>query len=295
MELIVVGYDGSPGSRDALGWALAEAGMRRAAVRLVYAYEWPAGAGMLVPPVPASLDPELRKAAEDMMTEAVADAAANAPADVPVTGVVVGGSAVVCLCDQSVDATMVVLGSRGLGGFTGLVAGSVSVAVAAHAHSPVVVVRHDGAGNPNGPVVIGIDESAEARLAAGFAVREAAERGVGLVAVRAWTTPAWALRGEARRLELDVDEVETAERHLVREVIEPWSAGHPGVDVAIRLIPGAAAHALVTASAGAQLVVVGSRGRGGFRGLLLGSVSHQLLHHARCPVAVVREISARTG
>jgi nucleotide-binding universal stress UspA family protein len=295
MDLILVGYDGSPSARDAVGWALAEAGMRQAAVRLVHAFGWPIGGGMLVPPVPAGYDLQLRDAAGSMLSEAVARATKQAPVGVSVTGEIIDGPAVVTLCAQSAGASMVVLGSRGLGGFTGLLAGSVTVGVATHAHCPVVVVRHDGAAVPGGPVVVGIDDSAEGRLAVGFAVREAAKRGVGLVAVRAWTTPARALSGDPLRVELDVDEMETAERHVVREVIGSWSAQHPGVDVAIRLIQGTPSHALTTASADAQLVVVGSRGRGGFRGLLLGSVSHQLLHHARCPVAVVREVSAPSG
>jgi nucleotide-binding universal stress UspA family protein len=93
----------------------------------------------------------------------------------------------------------------------------------------------------------------------------------------------------------DVAELETAERHAVAQALQGWHGKYPGVALTTRLIPGDARHALATVSQDAQLVVVGSRGHGGFGGLLLGSVSHYLLHHAACPVAVVRASSRPSG
>jgi nucleotide-binding universal stress UspA family protein len=131
-----------------------------------------------------------------------------------------------------------------------------------------------------------------AQLAVGFAFVEAASRGVGLVAIRAWQPPPVPWRSDVRPLALDADELETAEWHALHEALAHWRKTYPAVPATTRLRPGNANNALVTQSQEAQLVVVGSRGRGGFAGLLLGSVSQQLLHHAHCPVAVVREIGS---
>jgi nucleotide-binding universal stress UspA family protein len=191
---------------------------------------------------------------------------------------------------MSTQSRLVVLGHRGLGGFAGLLLGSVGVAVSAHAHCPVVVVR--GNARPETarrPVAVGLDDSPQADLAIGFAFEEAACRQVGLTAVRAWTPPHLPWQTATRPLVYDADELESAERHLAETALAGWRDKYPGVRVTIRLVPGGAGHALVTASHDSQLMVVGSRGRGGFAGLLLGSVSQQLLHHAHCPVAVVRE------
>jgi nucleotide-binding universal stress UspA family protein len=187
---------------------------------------------------------------------------------------------------------MVVLGDRGRGGFAGLLLGSVATAVSAHASSPVVVVRGDVSADPRtGPVVVGVDDSPDGRAAVSAAFAEAAARGVGLVAVRAWAPPAtWHCLSRPRHDDA-IEEMETAERRLLSDVVEPGRGAHPDVTVTLHLPETSASDALVSASRDAQLVVVGSRGRGGFRGLLLGSVSQQLLHHAHCPVLVVRPTS----
>jgi len=186
-----------------------------------------------------------------------------------------------------------VLGRRGTGGFMGLPVGSVSVAVATHAQCPVVVVvRDDAPPSPNSPIVVGVEESADARLAVGFAFEEAAARGAGLVAVRAWTPPSSPWRSDRWPLDLDTDEVELAERNLASHTLHDWCERYPAVEVSVQTVSATPAHALEIASRDAQLLVVGCQGRGGFHGLLLGSVSVQVLHHARCPVAVVRHYIA---
>jgi nucleotide-binding universal stress UspA family protein len=285
---ILVGYDGSRYAEVALNWAMAEAGRRDVPVRLVYVYEW----ASTVVPVPAGSawpDPAVRHETATTIDAIVARVRAAHP-EVAVQGMVVDGNVVSCLRKLSEHARLVVLGDRGLGGFTGLLAGSVAVGVAAHAACPVVVVR--GCAPHAQPVVVGVDESPDSDHAIGFAFEQAATRGVGLVAVRAWQPPPVLRRSGIRSLTYDVNELEAAQRRLVGQALDGWLDKYPEVAVTVRLMPSTAAHALIAASGDAQLVVVGSRGRGGFHGLLLGSVARQLIHHAHCPVAVVRDTVA---
>jgi nucleotide-binding universal stress UspA family protein len=283
---IVVGFDGSLGAQAALHWALDEAARQRQPVHLVYAVGQPLrpAAG---PPMPADLLPDdAHRLAQTVLDRAVADAAKATPPFVEISTEVLAEAAAAALCAQSRRAEMLVLGNHGLGGFSGLLVGSVSLAVATHAHCPVVVVRGESARRTGWPVAVGIDESPEAQLAIGFAFEEALARSVRLLAVRAWAPSPW--RSDLPLL-MDVAELETAERHVMATALQDWREKYPGVAVTTRLIPTDPRHAVATISRDAQLVVVGSRGRGGFAGLLLGSVSHYVLHHAACPVAVVRE------
>ena len=292
--MIVVGYDGSAAAAAALTWAIDEGRRLATPVRLVYVLEWPVHLDPIAQRPAGWPDSQFRRDAEAVVEEAAADAARSEP-DVTVRSVVLEGPVAATLCTLSAQARMIVLGHRGVGGFSGLLVGSVSLAVTAHAHCPVVVVR---GGSPEErrdlPVAVGVDDSVTSQLAIGFAFEEAASRGVGLVAVRAWQPPPVPWRTDVRPLSLDADELETAERHALHEALAPWRDRYSAVPATTRLCPSNASHALVTQSGEAQLIVVGSRGRGGFTGLLLGSVSQQLLHHAHCPVAVVREISSAT-
>ena len=275
--------------------ALDEGRRRAAPVRLVYVLEWPVHIDPIAQRPVGWPDSQFHRDSEAIVEDAVAGAARSDP-DVVLRSVVLEGPAAATLCELSTQARMIVLGHRGHGGFSGLLLGSVSLAVAAHAQCPVVVVR--GASSPDEgrdlPVAVGVDDSVTARLALGFAFEEAASRGVDLVAVRAWHPPPAPWRTDARPLVLDADELDTAERHALHESLEPWQSKYPAVHATTRLWPGSPSHALVTVSGQAQLVVVGSRGRGGFAGLLLGSVSQQLLHHAHCAVAIVRDIHSAT-
>jgi nucleotide-binding universal stress UspA family protein len=185
------------------------------------------------------------------------------------------------LRDRSTGAGMVVLGSRGHNAIAGI--GSVSVAVSAHAHCPVVVVRDT---TPlTGPVVVGVDDSDHAQLALAFAFHQAAARGTAVHIVRAWKPPPPPLERGPRI----ADRVAAAEQAALDEVTERWQRTFPDITVTGSLVAGHPAQALTEAGRQAQLLVVGSRGRGALRGALLGSVSQHLLRHASCPVAVVRE------
>ncbi|ADU07483.1 UspA domain-containing protein [Micromonospora sp. L5] len=284
-EEILVGYDGSADAAVALNWALHEAGRSGRPVRLAYVFEWLTVTGWIGPGVAPGVWPDeaARQQVDELVRKAAADAAALRPG-LTVHGEVFDGPPALVLQERSADAGMLVLGSRGHGGFGGLLAGSTAVSVAAHAHCPVVVVR-DGQAATSGPVVVGSDGSESALRALGFAVERAAQRDVPLRVLRAWEPPGdrWVPP------DFDPEQVAASERAAAEAELAPWRESFPDVPVEIEAVPGSASALLVEASRSAQLVVVGSRGRGGLRGMLLGSVSQQLIQHSHCPVAVVRE------
>ncbi|MEV0806892.1 universal stress protein [Micromonospora sp. NPDC050200] len=282
---ILVGYDGSTDATLALDWALGEAQRSGRPVRLAYVFEWLTVAGWIGPGVAPGIWPDetARRQVEEVVHKAATDAAAERPGTT-VHGEVYDGPPALVLQERSADAALLVLGSRGHGGFGGLLAGSTAVAVTAHAHCPVVVVRAGQAGAA-GPVVVGVDGSASSRVALGFAVESAAQRKAPLRVVRVFEPPA----GRWRPSDHDERATVAEERATVEEALAQWRDTFPDVGVDIEVTPGNPAATLVEASRGAQLVVVGSRGLGGLRGMLLGSVSQQLLQHAYCPVVVARE------
>ncbi|NUT91962.1 MAG: universal stress protein, partial [Saccharothrix sp.] len=216
-----------------------------------------------------------------------AEAAAKAAADVEVESVLEHSGAAGAMVWESERARLVVLGSRGLGGFTGLVVGSVAVAVAAHGRCPVVVVR--GEDRADGPVVVGVDGSPASEDAVDFAFEAASARGVPLKAVHAWSD--FLVDGPyGSRLTVDWAQVEAAEQRLLAERLAGRAEKYPDVVVQRLVVRDRPVRALLAEAEGAGLLVVGSRGHGGFTGMLLGSTSQALVHHATCPLAVVRPI-----
>ncbi|WBB69611.1 universal stress protein [Micromonospora sp. WMMD812] len=282
---VVVGVDGSAAALDAVRVATREAAYRRRSLRVVHAFHWPLAVAPLglVPAVPA--DDSLRREAERVAAEAAAEAGKIDP-EVPVTAVVIDGAPTPVLLDEARDAALVVLGHRGLGGFAGLLIGSVTVQVSARAECPVLVVR--GEPRADGPVVVGVDGSALSTEAVAFAFEEAARRDAPLVAVHAWLDPAPVAPGDLIPMMYDLTALGEDEERVLAESVAGWAERYPEVSVRHRLVRGAAAPVLVAESASAQLVVVGAHGRGALGGLLLGSVSHALLHHAHAPLAIVR-------
>ncbi|MFJ8899134.1 MULTISPECIES: universal stress protein [unclassified Streptomyces] len=286
--VVVVGVDGSASALTAVETAAREARLRGASLKVVHAFMWPA---MHVPMGPSPLGPSdggLRSVVERLLADAVERAEAAVPG-VDVSGSVVTGEPLTVLEAQSRAAELVVVASRGMGGFAGLMVGSTAVHLAAHGRCPVLVVR--GEARPDGPVVVGVDGSGANSAAVDFAFREADLRNTPLVAVHAWT--AWnaalpAPQDPAEPYANPPGALAEEERRLLAEALAGHRERYPGVVVEQRVVHGPTREALIEAGRTARLTVVGARGRGGFTGLLLGSVSQALLHHAPSPVAVVR-------
>lgn len=282
---VVVGVDGSISATQAVRWAALEADRRGTPLVLVHVWT----------PVPVSVphaaafrpyENGLIEQGRQWLTEASAVACEAAPG-ITTSTKLSSGSVAGQLIGSSASADLVVLGSRGLGGFTGLVVGSIAVAVATHGHCPLVVVRGadpKSAPRQDGPVVVGVDGSQTSQAAIRFAFQAAALRDAPLVAVHAWSdlpvTTAWEITTSWQSIQQHESEVLT-------QWLTETQTEYPGVHIEQVVVQDGPAHILLDQAKNAQLVVVGSRGRGGFRGLLLGSTSQALIQHAACPVAVV--------
>jgi len=284
---VVAGVDGSECGLQAVRWAAAEALQRQLPLRLVAAHAWPSGGLVGDPGLGVDYRAVLRDVVLGHLATAAADARQVAP-ELDIEQVEVTGYPVPVLLGESAHAEIVVLGDRGLGGFTGLLIGSVAVEVTAHASCPVIVVRGsepDRTGPRPEPVVVGVDGSPTSEAATAFAFEAASLRRVPLVAVHVWRD---VLVDATMAPLLDWEVIDSDEREVLAERLAGWTEKYPDVPVRRLVARDRPARALVEESGRAQLVVVGSRGRGGFHGLLLGSVSQALLHNAHCPVAVVR-------
>lgn len=283
---IVVGIDGSDSAQQAALWAADEAVRRGTGLRLVSAVQVGA-AGYPVPaPLPADFIDGLEGEADRSLARARA-AVSAAHARLAVDTAVLAGPAVPGLIEESTSATMMVLGSRGLGGFTGILVGSTAVALVAHGQCPVAVIR--GEPTATGPVVVGADGSATSDAAVELAFEEASSRGTDLVAVHTWIEyGSDSAAAERHRDVMDWDSIQQQEEALLTEQVAKWQRKFP--EVAVRLVAtrDRPVRRLLSESEGAQLLVVGSRGRGGFTGMLLGSTSQALVYHATCPLLVAR-------
>ncbi|MFI9152442.1 universal stress protein [Streptomyces sp. NPDC053367] len=286
---VIVGVDGSTSSLAAVDVAAREALLRGAPLRIVHAFGHPSAH----PPSGAAPWSPGDFGLEPMVRGEVARAEERAHETAPgveVTRSVVSGDTVEVLEIESRSAALTVLGSRGLTGFSGLLLGSTAVHLAAHGHCPLMVVR--GRPDPAGPVLLAVDGSPAGEAAVEFAFAEAALRKAPLVALHVWNT--WSERAyegpgdPLTAVVADADRLREAEQHLLEEAVARCRTAYPRVAVELRLVRSRVRNALIDASRDAQLIVAGARGRDGFTGLLLGSVSQALLHHAHCPVAVVR-------
>lgn len=294
---VVAGIDGSGSAGRAAVWAAGEAARRGLTLRLVHVYSVPLVRVPAVLPSAEAIRSGFEKRGTDWLAEA-RDAVVRRYPDLAVETEVREGSPVAALIHESRSATMIVLGSRGLGGFTGLMVGSTAVALAQHGHCPIVVARGkkpDDAPPETGPVVVGTDGSAWSDAALAYAFDEAASRGTDLTVVRVWNeiVDHGALR--AHPLAVDPAEIETAERKAAEEQLAPWRDRFPELPVETVVVRDRPVRALLGFGARAQLLVVGSRGRGGFGGMVLGSTSQALVAHSECPVMVVRPAEDVTG
>jgi nucleotide-binding universal stress UspA family protein len=280
-ERIVVGIDGSPAATAALEWAADDATRKGAILKIVCVRE-PWASDFPFHAAPGSND-VLRKNYDEILTAAADRAHERAP-DIEVTTAQAIGAVVERLKSESESADTLVLGSRGMDGFTGLVLGSVGMGVAGHAASPVVIVRHS-AQTVYGEIVVGFDGSAHSEAALEYAFEQARLRHAQLHIIYAWQALTFASRADYAGL---LDEALERESRTVDQCLALWSHKHPDVRVKESIVYSHPVPVLVGASCTADLAVVGSRGLGNLGSALLGSVSHGLLHRAHCPVAVVR-------
>jgi nucleotide-binding universal stress UspA family protein len=277
---VVAGYNGKDHSRAALAWGAHEAIRRELPLLVLFAANYP---GMTFEPGPGLLhrDPEALEAAEEVTARGVSEALDAFPG-LRAFGATEVTSPARALIEASDDAAMLVLGSRGYGRVVGGLLGSIAFGVAARARCPVVIVKDDTMARPVAPahrVVVGTDGSREAASAVDFAADRAAEASAILEVVT--STGGHQVKDiEERQLRSTAERIATAAADEARNT-------RPELAVTTRVEDCPAEVTLVDASADAALVVVGTRGRGAFGGMLLGSVSHAVIHGARCPVAVV--------
>jgi nucleotide-binding universal stress UspA family protein len=273
---ILVAYDGSSDAEEALRWATDNAARERTSVRVLMVVDVDGLPEAAIPRVRGSWG-ELATAAEVTLKEAgVHDGAVE----------VRTSHVVPTLIEESANASMLVLGSQGHGHLADALLGSVSQHLARHALCPVVVVR-PRADTAADRIVVGIDGSSGSVAALEFACQRAETTGEIVVAVHGWRLLNVRVDGHGNLPESFAHKIDDKEL-LLAVAVAGVKASHPDVEVQQTAIPIRPGQALVDASASASLVVTGSRGRGAFTGMLLGSVSHEVLHRASCPVAVVR-------
>lgn len=285
---IVVGYDGSEHAMKAVEFAAAEAASRRAPVHLVHAFTPPmGGAGLGYGTIlPADALETMRDGiAAHLDTDAQGIRDRFPGVDIH-TQVVVGNSAA-ALLDQAKDAALVVVGSRGLGGFRGMLLGSTGIQVASHSPCPTVVVR--GLAKPGAhKVVVGLDGSELSQAALAWAFDYASRHGLSIHTVHAWTLPSFdLLAAPAGPGPVDLETITEEEARSAAEALAGFSDRYPDVVVEESVVKESAAKALLDAARGAALVVVGTHGRGEVMAAVLGSVSQSLLRKADVPVVVV--------
>lgn len=266
---IVVGYDGSGDSELALDWADELAAEQGRSLHVLISEVDPTQVLEATSDWHAAKMAELESDARDRLAGARCTDSRIEIASVPPTQ---------ALIDASARAATVVVGARGHSLLSGVVLGSVSQHVTRHASCPVVVARAPY--HPDSDrIVVGVDGSTGSRKALEFAFEHASRKHAPITVIHAW-------RNSGRQEGL-VEEIEAAER-ILSEALAGFSDDYPDVKVMTEAIPIAPHRVLADASQAAALVVVGSRGLGAFTGLLLGSVSQSVLHHAQCTVAVVR-------
>lgn len=281
---ILVAVDGSPESDTAISWAAREAAIRKTPVTLLHVnapilVTWP------ISTAESAIAEWQNDSSRQILEHAEKIFHANAVSDaVRVHKESVAAPIVPALIDATKAALMVVVGNRGTGSQERLALGSVTAGLLHHAHCPVVVVHTRDAADSSGPVVLGIDGSPASEAATRLAFEEASLRGADLVAMHAWSDvtvfPA---------IEMDWHLYQDEAKEILAERLAGWQEQYPDVRVERRLPCDRPVHWLVAESEHAQLVVVGSRGRGGFAGLLLGSVSSAVARKSDAPVVVVRD------
>ncbi|MFB4273686.1 universal stress protein [Nonomuraea sp. MTCD27] len=279
---ILVGYDESPGSEQALRWAAEEAQLRDCPVLVCHAWQWP------YPLRPIS--EEILAQVEHVATTVVqngADHVREYRTGIKVRPLLTKGPVSAVLLEAAHEAELVVLGSRGVGGFEDLRVGSAAVQVPAHSARPVVVVRPaaEPADHYGARIVVGVDGSPASQEAFGFALREATLRGGTVTAVCAWWDPG-ALPGPDRLPFVDAAAVRAGAETRFQQVVSALTAQYPDVPVTTEFVAERPPRAIVEAARGATLLVLGRSGLGSGKRTLLGAVTQAALSEVHCPVAV---------
>jgi nucleotide-binding universal stress UspA family protein len=292
---VVVGYDGSDHAKAAVEWGATEAVRRGVPLRLVHALGMPLIVSAYGGPTRFEPTDEIRGHATKVLA-AAAERARGIQPSVVVETVTTLEDAPLALLRQSHPGDLIVVGTRGLGSVASMVVGSVSVRVATQASCPVVVVPTSDEGRPATTaldrIVVGVDGGGNSRRALNLAMSLAEESGGEVVVVHSWEIPfaydpvALTAAGWQPQEELFEEQSEKLVSELLAEVLKARPAGS---DVTVSVVRSKArpVEALLEASAGADAIVVGSRGRGSVRGLLLGSVSQSVLHRSPIPVVVL--------
>ncbi|MEV5837624.1 universal stress protein [Nocardia sp. NPDC052112] len=285
-QLILVAVDGSASSYQAAAWAAVEAALHHRRLHILTSMAIPTAYGPGAQLTEDDIE-WLRRDGERIVTEATRVARTAAPgADLVITTEVMFELVPATLIERSAHARMLVVGSRGIGAFQRGLLGSVSTAVTHHAHCPVAVIHGMSAidaVSATQPVLVGVDGSANSLPAVEIAFEEASRRKVDLIALHAWSdTSGIELPGPGWDAAHDVAEA------LLSESLAGFGERYPDVAVHRITVADRPVRALLDQSGNAQLVVVGSHGRGGFMSMLLGSTSNALLHSVEVPMIVVR-------
>ncbi|HIT76694.1 MAG TPA: universal stress protein [Candidatus Avipropionibacterium avicola] len=287
--MIVAGYTGSSPSTPALEFAAKLSKSIPSPLRIVHAFDLPT---MDVPMGPG-IDPPSQNEVEQWCSEVTTEAeelARTFGAEDVSTQVYVG-TAPAALIENAGPDDLIVVGHRGRGELASALLGSVAIQVSAHAPCPVLVITKGASTAAVGPIVVGVDGSQQSRKAVQFAASWADHLGRSLTMVAAWQpqTMVGMAGGWALPMMSDAgDQIEQATLSMLQDIADEVAEAHPSLSITCQAVSGDPAEALVRAGEGATAVIVGSRGRGGFTGLLLGSVSHRVIHSAPVPVGIVR-------
>lgn len=284
---IIAGYDGSSAAAAAVRWAAAEAIRRGCPLRVVGCYSTTAAVDAAMPfgAVPITTLDEIRACAEEGLAAVVSELNSSTP-DLEVTAVAVSGGARYRLVELAADATLLVVGATGAGEVGSLLLGSVAFAVSRTSPCPVVVVPEQASSESRrNHIVVGVDRSDSSRETLEWAADEADLLGSTLTVVHAWDYPYAAVPPDSQGRDLmQVDAACELDRAV--ECLRDRS----GVDVERLLVEADPADAILAAARDAELVVIGSRGRGSIRALFLGSTSNAVITHAPCPTVIVRHM-----